>query len=160
MMYDAIVIGARCAGAPTAMLLARQGHRVLLVDRAAFPSDTLSTHGIQFRGLEKLHAWGLYDRIAATDCPEIVKRTMDLGDFPLTGYVPKSKDGLPCLLCPRRTVLDTILVDAAVEAGAELRERFAVRELRFDGDRVVGLVGTTVGGRAHVEDAGIVIGAD
>ena len=57
-MYDVIVVGARCAGAPTAMLLARQGHRVLLVDRATFPSDTVSTHGIQYRGLIRLHEWG------------------------------------------------------------------------------------------------------
>jgi flavin-dependent dehydrogenase len=135
-MYDAIVVGARCAGAPTAMLLARRGHRVLLVDRVSFPSDTVSTHGIAYRGLVKLHEWGLYERIAATGCPEVIRRTNDIGDFPLTGYVPKSKEGLPCLLCPRRTVLDKILVDAAVDAGVELRERFSVRELRFDGDRV------------------------
>ena len=95
MTYDAIVVGARCAGAPTAMLLARQGHRVLLADRASFPSDTVSTHGIQYRGLVKLHEWGLYQRIAATDCPEIIKRTMDLGDFPLTGYVRSRRRGCP-----------------------------------------------------------------
>ena len=52
--YDAIVVGARCAGAPTAMLLARQGHRVLLVDRATFPSDTLSTHVIHAPGVAAL----------------------------------------------------------------------------------------------------------
>jgi flavin-dependent dehydrogenase len=160
MTYDAIVVGARCAGSPTAMLLARQGHRVLLVDRATFPSDTVSTHGIQLRGLVKLHAWGLYQRIAATDCPEIVTRALDVGGSFVTGSVPRSADGLPCLLCPRRTVLDKILVDAAVESGAELREGFAVRELRFDGERVTGLVGTTRSGRVHVEDAAIVIGAD
>jgi 2-polyprenyl-6-methoxyphenol hydroxylase-like FAD-dependent oxidoreductase len=159
-MYDAIVVGARCAGAPTAMLLARQGHRVLLVDRATFPSDTVSTHGIQLRGLVKLQEWGLYHRIAATDCPEIVRRAIDVGDGFVTGSVPRSADGLPCLLCPRRTVLDKILVDAAVEAGVELREEFAVRELRFDGDSVTGLVGTTRSGRVHTENATIVVGAD
>jgi flavin-dependent dehydrogenase len=160
MTYDAIVVGARCAGAPTAMLLARQGHRVLLVDRATFPSDTVSTHGIQLRGLVKLHEWGLYHRIAATDCPEIIRRSLDVGGSFVTGSVPRSAEGLPCLLCPRRTVLDKILVDAAVESGVELREGFAVRELRFDGDRVTGLVGTIRSGRVHVEDARIVVGAD
>src|SRR3954447_16468955 len=143
VMYDAIVVGARCAGSPTAMLLARQGHRVLLVDRVTFPSDTISTHGISYRGLVKLHEWGLYERIAATDCPEITRQSIDIGDAFVTGSVPKSTEGLPCLLCPRRTVLDKILVDAAVEAGVELREGFSVRELRFDGDRVIGLTGTT-----------------
>lgn len=159
-MYDAIVVGARCAGSPTAMMLARQGHRVLLVDRATFPSDTISTHGILYRGLVKLHEWGLYERIAATDCPEITRRSIDVGDAFVTGSVPKSPENLPCLLCPRRTVLDKILVGAAVGAGVELREGFSVRELRFDGDRVIGLTGSSRNGRPHVEHASIVIGAD
>ena len=158
--YDAIVVGARCSGSPTAMLLARQGHRVLLVDRASFPSDTISTHNILHRGLVQLHAWGLYERIAATGCPELNKRTRYDDDFPLTGYAAKSIDGIPSSMCPRRTVLDKILVDAAIQAGAELREGFSVRELLFDGDRVVGLVGTTSGGERHVEHARLVIGAD
>jgi len=113
-MYDAIVVGARCAGSTTAMLLARQGHRVLLVDRATFPSDTVSTHNILYRGLVKLHEWGLYERIVATGCPEFSKRTRDDGDFPLTGYIPRSKEGLAYAMCPRRIILDKILVDAAV----------------------------------------------
>jgi 2-polyprenyl-6-methoxyphenol hydroxylase-like FAD-dependent oxidoreductase len=159
-MYDAIVVGARCAGSTTAILLARRGHRVLLVDRARFPSDTVSTHNILHRGLVKLHELGLYERIAATGCPELNKRTRDDGDFPLTGYVPKSAEGLPVAMCPRRTVLDKILVDAAVEAGVQLREGCSVRELRFDGDRVVGVHGTTRSGRAYVEHARLVIGAD
>jgi 2-polyprenyl-6-methoxyphenol hydroxylase-like FAD-dependent oxidoreductase len=159
-MYDAIVVGARCAGSTTALLLARQGHRVLLVDRASFPSDTISTHNILHRGIVKLHELGLYERIAATGCPEHSKRTRDDGDFPLTGYIPKSAEGLPVSMCPRRTVLDKLLVDAAVDAGVELRERFSVRELRFDGDRVTGVTGTARDGRAHVEHARLVIGAD
>jgi len=159
-MYDAIVVGARCAGSTTAMLLARQGHRVLLVDRATFPSDTISTHNILHRGLVTLHGLGLYERIAATGCPELNKRTRDDGDFPLTGYVPKSAEGLPVSMCPRRTVLDKILVDAAVEAGVELREGVSVRELRFDGDRVIGVMGTRGRSQEHVEQARLVIGAD
>lgn len=158
--YDAIVVGARCAGSPTAMLLARRGHRVLLVDRASFPSDTISTHNILHRGLVQLQAWGLYERIAATGCPELNKRTRYDGDFPLIGYAAKSAEGIPSSMCPRRTVLDKILVDAAVEAGAELRDGFSVRDLLFDSDRVVGLVGTTRSGGRHVERAGLVIGAD
>src|SRR3954470_6232074 len=159
-MYDAIVVGARCAGSTTAMLLARRGHRVLLLDRATFPSDTISTHNILYRGLVKLHELGLYERIAATGCPPFSKRTRDDGDFPLTGYIPTSRDGLPYSMCPRRTVLDKILVDAAVAAGVELREGFSVRELRSDGDRVTGVMGTTHRDRSQVEQAGIVIGAD
>ena len=62
-MFDVIVVGARCAGSPTAMLLARRGHRVLLVDRATFPSDTISTHWIWQHGMACLKRWGLLDRV-------------------------------------------------------------------------------------------------
>jgi 2-polyprenyl-6-methoxyphenol hydroxylase-like FAD-dependent oxidoreductase len=158
-MYDAIVVGARCAGAPTAMLLARQGHRVLLVDRATFPSDTISTHGVSHRGLVKLKEWGLYDRIRATNCPEVIRRTVDIGDFPLTGDVDK-RGGLPSLICPRRTVLDTLLVDAAAAAGAEVREGFAVREVLAEDGRVTGIAGAAGGGPVYTERATVVIGAD
>jgi flavin-dependent dehydrogenase len=158
-MYDAIVVGARCAGSPTAMLLARRGHRVLLVDRATFPSDTVSTHGITHRGLVKVKQWGLYDQVRATNCPEVVRRTVDMGDFPLTGNIRKN-DGLPGVFCPRRTVLDKVLVDAAAEAGAEVREGFSVREVLADGDCVIGIAGTTEGGAVHTERARVVIGAD
>ena len=65
-MYDAIIIGARCAGAPTAMLLARAGHRILLLDKSTFPSDKLSTHYIQPSGVQCLEEWGLLDAVIAT----------------------------------------------------------------------------------------------
>src|SRR6516162_3500879 len=107
-MYDAIVIGARCAGAPAAMLLARRGHRVLLLDRATFPSDTMRNHFILYRGVRYLHRWGLLERVAATNCPPVRKHTFDLGDFPLTGY-PTAEDGIPGEFAPRRIVLDHLL---------------------------------------------------
>ena len=72
-MYDAIVVGARCAGSPTAMLLARKGHKVLLLDRAGFPSDTLSTHYIPQVGVAYLTRWGLLERLVASGCPPIVE---------------------------------------------------------------------------------------
>ena len=156
-MYDAIVVGARCAGSPTAMLLARHGYRVLLVDRTTFPSDTLSTHAITYRGLVKLQAWGLYDQIKATGCPEVIRRTIDLGDFPLTGEIQRA-NGLPGALCPRRTVLDKALVDAAVAAGVELREGYAVRDLVMDDGRVTGIRGAQKHGRVQTDRARIVIG--
>jgi len=78
-MYDAIVIGARCAGSPTAMLLARHGYRVLLVDRARFPSDTMSTHYIHQPGVGLLQRWGLREQVAATNCPPVRKQTFDVG---------------------------------------------------------------------------------
>ena len=159
-MYDAIIVGARCAGAPTAMLLARKGYRVLLVDRASFPSDTLSTHIIWPHGAEILDRWGLWDRLAATGCPPVALRMIfDVGPFALEGGVIDTNAGRGGF-CPRRTVLDKLLVDAAVEAGAELREGFTAEALVWDGDRVIGIKGHTRNGTAVEERARVVIGAD
>src|SRR5947207_1079012 len=135
-MYDAIVVGARCAGSPTAMLLAREGYRVLLVDKASFPSDTMSTHAIWPQGCEALDRWGLLDQLAATGCPPIaLNMKFDLGPFALEGAVRETNNGRGGF-APRRTILDKLLVDAAVQSGAELRENFTVQELLWDGDRV------------------------
>jgi flavin-dependent dehydrogenase len=158
-MYDAIVVGARCAGSPTAMLLARMGYRVLLLDRDAFPSDHMSTHWVHQTGMARLARWGLRDRLVATGCPPITSITMDVGPFALQGSPPPAGDVIEAY-CPRRTVLDKLLVDAAVEAGAELRERFAVQELLWDGDRISGVVGRSATGAVTTERARIVIGAD
>ena len=133
-MYDAIVVGARCAGSPTAMLLARKGYRVLLVDKATFPSDTMSTHLVHPPGVAALERWGLLDRLVATGCPPVERYSFDFGPVTIAGS-PQPVDGVARAYCPRRTVLDQLLVDAAVEAGAELREGFTVDEvLAADGD--------------------------
>ena len=153
-MYDAIVVGARAAGSPTAMLLARKGYRVLLVDRATFPSDTLSTHYIHQPGVARLHHWGLLDRLVGTGCPPIGKMTFDVGPFALTAAPPAS-DGVAQGYCPRRTVLDSLLLDAAAEAGVERRTGFSVDELSFEDGAVVGIRSGGVEERAR-----IVIGAD
>jgi 2-polyprenyl-6-methoxyphenol hydroxylase-like FAD-dependent oxidoreductase len=146
-MYDAIIVGARCAGSPTAMLLARKGYRVLLVDKATFPSDAISTHIIWPHGAEIMERWGLLDRLAATGCPPVALRLIfDVGPFALTGGVTDSNGGRGGF-CPRRTVLDKLLVDAAVAAGAE-------------GDRVTGIRGHSRTGGTVDERASIVIGAD
>jgi 2-polyprenyl-6-methoxyphenol hydroxylase-like FAD-dependent oxidoreductase len=156
--YDAIVVGARCAGSPTAMLLARQGHRVLLVDRATFPSDTISTHVVHPPAVAALERWGLLERLRATGCPPIDTYSFDFGPFTLAG-APGTPDS-PVAYCPRRTVLDKLLVDAATESGADVREGFTVDELEFDDGRVVGVRGHGKGGRPVVEHADVVIGAD
>ncbi len=159
-MYDAIIVGARCAGAPAAMLLARKGYRVLLVDRATFPSDIISTHIIWPHGAGILDRWGLLDRLAATGCPPIALNLIfDVGPFALKGAVTDANGGRGGF-CPRRTVLDKLLVDAAVEAGAELREGFTVEELLWDGDRVAGINGHSRTGGTVEERAQVVIGAD
>src|ERR1700760_1675290 len=107
-MFDAIVVGARCAGSPTAMLLAQRGYRVSLVDRTTFPSDTVSTHWIWQLGLGCLKRWGLLDRGLATNSPLIPKLGLALGAFQLTGDLPPI-DGIAAACGPRRTVLDKIL---------------------------------------------------
>jgi flavin-dependent dehydrogenase len=154
-MYDAIVVGARCAGSPTAMLLARSGHRVLLVDRARFPSDTLSTHYIHQSGVAALARWGLLERIRSAGAPAIRRYTLDLGSFALHGSPPPI-GAVADAYSLRRTVLDRILVDAAAEAGAEVREGVRVDGLVSEGGRVAG-VRLRDGRTAH---ARIVVGAD
>ena len=158
-MYDAIVVGARCAGSPTAMLLGRKGYRVLLVDRASFPSDTLSVHYIHQPGIASLVRWGLLDQIIASNCPPVRRQRLDVGPFALEG-APPPVEGVSDGYAPRRTVLDKILVDAAAAAGAEVRERFTVSEFVMDGERVTGIRGHAAGGPTVTEEARIVIGAD
>jgi flavin-dependent dehydrogenase len=142
------------------MLLARRGHRVLLLDRATFPSDTLSTHVVQPRGVAALGRWGLLDAVAASGCPPVTRHTFDFGPFALSG-TPRPVEGTSTAFAPRRTVLDKILVEAAVSAGAELRERFTVDDLlRDEAGGVLGIVGHGPGGDRVVERATVVIGAD
>jgi len=124
--YDVIIVGARCAGSPTAMLLARKGYRVLVVDRATFPSDTVSTHVVHPPGVAALARWGLIDRLTVTGCPPIHTYTFDFGPFTIAGS-PGTSD-TPVAYCARRTVLDKLLVDAAAEAGAEIREGFTLEQ--------------------------------
>jgi len=158
MNYDVIVTGARCAGSPTAMLLAREGYRVLLVDRAHFPSDTISTHLVQPTGVSALARWGLLDRLTDTGCPPIDTYTFDFGPIRISGS-PGTADS-PVAYSPRRTVLDKVLLDAAAKAGAEVREGFTVDDLVFDDDRVIGVRGHGAGGGSVTELAAVVVGAD
>jgi 2-polyprenyl-6-methoxyphenol hydroxylase-like FAD-dependent oxidoreductase len=157
--YDAIVVGARCGGSPTALLLARRGYRVLLVDRASFPSDTMSTHHIHPPGLAALQRWGLLERLEATGCPRVSSYSFDFGPLKIAGS-PRPVDGIAHGYCPRRTVLDQILVEAAVDAGVELRARFSVDEFLICEGGVSGIRGHAAGGAPVTERARVVIGAD
>jgi flavin-dependent dehydrogenase len=135
------------------MLLARKGYRVLVVDRASFPSDTISTHHIHRPGVEALERWGLLERVIATGAPPIETYAVDFGPFAITGRPGTA-------YAPRRTVLDKVLVDAASESGAEVRERFTVEGLLVEDGRVVGLRGHEKGGATVTEHARVVVGAD
>ena len=138
--YDAIVVGARCAGSPTAMLLARKGYRVLVVDRSTFPSDAVSTHFIHAPGVDALRRWGILDTIVATGCPPVDTYSFDFGPITISG-TPLPAGGSSTAYAPRRTVLDTLLVDAASAAGAEVRDGFTVDEIVIEDGAVKGIRG-------------------
>jgi 2-polyprenyl-6-methoxyphenol hydroxylase-like FAD-dependent oxidoreductase len=156
--YDAIIVGARCAGSPTAMLLARKGYRVLVIDRATFPSDTVSSHVVQPLGAAALARWGLIDRLKATGCPPMHTYAFDFGPFTLAGS-PGTTDA-PVAYCARRTMLDKLLVDAAAEAGADIRKGFTMEALLIEDGRIVGIKGRAKGGETVTERATVVVGAD
>jgi flavin-dependent dehydrogenase len=157
--YDVIVIGARCAGSPTAMLLARAGHRVLLVDKATFPSDTMSTHVVHPPGVAALERWQLLDPLLASGCPPIERYSFDFGGLEISG-TPRPVDGIAIACCPRRTILDKLLLDGAAGAGAEVQEAFTVDELLVAGGRVTGIRGRSRGGSPVTVRSRVVIGAD
>ena len=155
---DVVVVGARCAGAATALLLARAGHSVLVLDRAAFPSDTLSTHVIARSGMVQLHRWGLLEAVLATGAPPI--RSIEFHSREgVTSREVKDRHGVDHLLAPRRSVLDHLLQRAAIESGAQIRTGVTVDDARWDGGRVVGVVGRDADGPVEVR-ARYVVGAD
>jgi flavin-dependent dehydrogenase len=158
-MYDVVIVGARCAGASLATLLARRGHRVALIDRAEFPSDTISSHFLWPQGAARLASWGLLDRLKARGCDPIPELTFDFGSVAFTGHVP-SVLGVDEAFCPRRTVLDSILVEAAVEAGVELFAGTSVRSVRWSDGTACGVdIKPVAGSETHL-DARLVVGAD
>ena len=158
--HDVIVVGARCAGAATARLLALQGHDVLLVDRAAFPSDTLSTHAISRGGVVQLRRWGLLGDVLATGAP-IVRDLAFHVDGDVIHKAVKPKAGVDFLVAPRRTLLDQILLDAAVAAGVDVRTGIAVTDVVRDADgRVAGVQGYNAADELVTLRSEYVVGAD
>jgi flavin-dependent dehydrogenase len=137
--YDVIVVGGRVAGAATAMLLARCGHRVLVLERSSMPSDTVSTHAILRSGVLQLERWGLLDSLIAAGTPPITQITLGFGDERIEFEV-RDEYGVDTLYAPRRHLLDEMILRAAVDAGAEVRDRTAVTRLVHGQDgRVVGV---------------------
>jgi 2-polyprenyl-6-methoxyphenol hydroxylase-like FAD-dependent oxidoreductase len=158
--YDVLVAGARCAGASTAMLLARSGLRVLVVDPARRGSDTLSTHALMRGAVLQLHRWGLLDAIRSSGTPAIRETTFHYGDE-VIGIPIKERDGVDALYAPRRTVLDSVLVDAALAAGAEIVHGQSVIDLiQDDQGRVRGAKISGVERQVIDIEADLVIGAD
>jgi 2-polyprenyl-6-methoxyphenol hydroxylase-like FAD-dependent oxidoreductase len=158
--HDVVVVGARAAGAATALLLGRLGHDVVLVDRAVFPADTVSTHQIARPGVVLLHRWGLLDRVLASGAPAIRRVTFTADGESITRTM-KHKAGVDLLVAPRRYVLDTIVAEAAARAGVQLRPGVTVTRVRLDdAGRAVGVHGCDRAGAALEIEARFVVGAD
>ncbi len=158
--FDVIVVGARVAGAATAMLLARAGARVLCVDRARRGSDTLSTHALMRGGVAQLQRWGLLAELEAAGTPP-VRRTVFHYGTESSAVSIKPAAGVDALYAPRRTVLDALLVDAATAAGVSFRFGVGVRSMvHGDDGEVIGVVLSDHGGGDRAEFGELVVGAD
>ncbi len=158
--YDVVIAGARCAGASTAMLLARAGLRVLVVDPTRRGSDTLSTHALMRGGVQQLSRWGVLEAVREAGTPSIRTTTFHYGDEAIRVPI-KPRDGVDALYAPRRTVLDAVLAEAAERAGAEVVHRLSVVDLvRDDAGRVRGATIAGTDRRTIDVAAELVIGAD
>jgi 2-polyprenyl-6-methoxyphenol hydroxylase-like FAD-dependent oxidoreductase len=157
---DVVVVGARAAGAATALLLARLGYDVVVVDRAVFPADTISTHQIARPGVVQLHRWGLLDAVLEGGAPPLRQVTFTAGDASTTRQI-KDRSGVDLLVAPRRYLLDTLVAETAATAGATVRLGVTVDGVLLDdAGRVSGVRGHDAAG-AVVEVAGrFVVGAD
>jgi 2-polyprenyl-6-methoxyphenol hydroxylase-like FAD-dependent oxidoreductase len=158
--HDVVVVGARAAGAATAMLLARAGLDVLVVDRSRYGADTLSTHALMRAGVTQLHRWGLLDAVIRAGTPPVRATTFTYAGAAVRVPV-KPRHGVDALYAPRRTVLDPILVDAARTAGAVVEYGATVTGVTRDGTgRVDGVEGRDPTGRPVRHAARWVVGAD
>jgi 2-polyprenyl-6-methoxyphenol hydroxylase-like FAD-dependent oxidoreductase len=158
--HQVVVVGARCAGAATAMLLVRAGHDVVMLDRSAFPSDTVSTHGIARGGVVQLSRWGLLDDVHESGAPPVREVLFRCGEVQTVRRV-KHRAGVDHLVGPRRYALDALLQDAALQAGATLRTGVTVTGIRRRaGRRVIGVDGHGPGGEPVAVEADFVVAAD
>ena len=158
--YDAVVVGARCAGSATAMLLARRGLRVLMIDRSHYGTDTLSTHALMRGGVLQLHRWGILERIRAAGTPVIHEASFHYADD-IVNVAIKPQTGIDGLYAPRRTVIDALLVDAARDAGVEVAfETRLIDLVRRDDGRVSGVRLSRRDAPERQVTADLVIGAD
>jgi flavin-dependent dehydrogenase len=157
MEYDALIVGARAAGASLAILLAKQGLKVLMVDRDRFPSDTLSTHFMAFTEVDSLRRLGVLEDVEAAGFRRVLRSRTWVEDVCLE--VPAGPPGA-FSLAPRRDVLDSILIKHAVAAGAEFAERTRAESVLRDGERVAGAVIRPADGEPREVAARVVVGAD
>jgi 2-polyprenyl-6-methoxyphenol hydroxylase-like FAD-dependent oxidoreductase len=157
--FDVIVVGARCAGSPLAALLARQGVKVALLERASFPRDTLSSHVFQAPAINLLHRLGVLGQAQAAGAPCLERLDFRQSDFCIRTRYPKRPGDAGGFMSVRRFVLDPLLADAAAAAGAEVMMAAKVVGLAEEHGRVAG-VRALSGDREHTLMARLVIGAD
>lgn len=150
--YDVAIVGARVAGAATALELAAAGHRVLLLDRAEFPSDTLSTHAIARTGVILLDRLGVLDRVVDSGAPAIRDVVFHHAGN-VTRRTIKDRHGVDFVVAPRRHILDPLLLDAARAAGADVLIGTTVTDVVHDH------TGRAVAVRARTPHGPITIGA-
>lgn len=150
--YDVVIVGARAAGSPLATHLAETGAKVCLIDRAEFPSDTLSTHTIH--GIAPLQQLGVLDDLLRTGAPLLTRSDVRVDDIDLSADHAEDPS-----LCVRRHLLDQALAERAVRAGAELRTATGVTALITHRDRVQGVVAEHDGRQENLS-ADLVVGAD
>jgi flavin-dependent dehydrogenase len=159
--YDVVVAGARCAGAATAMLLARAGHRVLAIDRGRYGTDALSTHALMRGGVVQLHRWNVLPAVIASGTTPVRKATFHYGSDDPVQVPIAARDGVDALYAPRRWVLDRVLVDAAAASGADIVHGVRLRQLlRSAAGRVTGVVLEDESGQVHRVASRMVVGAD
>jgi 2-polyprenyl-6-methoxyphenol hydroxylase-like FAD-dependent oxidoreductase len=157
--FDVVIVGARCAGSPLATLLARRGLRVAVVERATFPSDTMSSHVFEADGIVFLDRLGVIDEVLATGAPAVTRGDARAEDFLWSGPMPHRPGDLGFGMSVRRTVLDPILAGAAAHAGAELHMGTEVKGLVENDGRVAGVRVKTKTGERELR-ARLVVGAD
>jgi flavin-dependent dehydrogenase len=159
MRVDAIVVGARCAGAATAMLLARGGARVVLVDKGAYGTDMLSTHALMRGAVLQLDRWGVLPEIVAGGTPAIRSTTFCYAESDTTVPI-EPKYGVSALYAPRRTLLDRVLADAAFKSGVDIRYGVRVDGVKVDSRGRVVAISAVEGGKRRDLEADMIIGAD
>ena len=157
--FDVVVVGGRCAGSPLAALLARAGLSVALVEQARFPRDTLSTHTFQSAALAFLQRLGVLSAVRATGAPVVNHLDLRQGDFRARVPWPRLPGEAGGVLSVRRLLLDPILMEAALDAGAEVWMGAKVTALVRDRGRVAG-VRVDSNGSEQVLGARLVVGAD
>ena len=159
--YDVVVVGGRVAGASTALLLARAGVKVVLVDRGRRGSDTVSTHGLMRAGVLQLLRWGVLPDVIAAGTPPVRHVIFHYADGDPVRVTLRPSAGVDALYAPRRHLIDRLLVDAAAAAGAEvLHETAATQVLRDPTGRVSGVRALGRQGDTAELHASFTVGAD